>query len=82
MASIDKNILESQKNRSDLSVFSEDIERLEKNMAGTVELFGSRSMKTDASYLYAMRTQLDSYLMQRNEIWLSENVEGLSQLNE
>ena len=82
LASIDKNILESQKNRSDLSVFSEDIERLEKNMAGTVELFGSRSMKTDASYLYAMRTQLDSYLMQRNEIWLSENVEGLSQLNE
>ena len=39
-------------------------------------------MKTDASYLYSMRTQLDSYMMQRNEIWLSEDVESLSQLSE
>lgn len=45
-------------------------------------MFGSRSMKTDASYLYSMRTQLDSYMMQRNEIWLSEDVESLSQLSE
>lgn len=45
-------------------------------------MFGSRSMKTDASYLYSIRTQLDSYMMQRNEIWLSEDVESLSQLSE
>ena len=29
-----------------------------------------------------MRTQLDSYMLQRNEIWLSEDVESLSQLSE
>ena len=51
-------------------------------MGNTVEMFGSRSMKTDASYLYSIRTQLDSYMMQRNEIWLSEDVESLSQLSE
>ena len=82
LQSIDKDILESQKSRSDLSAFAEDIARIENNMANTVEMFGSRSMKTDASYLYSMRTQLDSYMMQRNEIWLSEDVESLSQLSE
>ncbi|MCI7657416.1 HlyD family efflux transporter periplasmic adaptor subunit [Anaerotignum sp.] len=82
LQSIDKDILESQKSRSDLSAFSEDIARIENNMGNTVEMFGSRSMKTDASYLYSMRTQLDSYIMQRNEIWLSEDVESLSQLSE
>ena len=82
LQSIDKDILETQKSRSDLSAFSEDITRIENNMGNTVEMFGSRSMKTDASYLYSMRTQLDSYMMQRNEIWLSEDVESLSQLSE
>lgn len=82
LQSIDKDILETQKSRSDLSAFSEDITRIENNMANTVEMFGSRSMKTDASYLYSMRTQLDSYMLQRNEIWLSEDVESLSQLSE
>lgn len=82
LQSIDKDILESQKSRSDLSAFSEDIARIENSMANTVDMFGSRSMKTDASYLYSMRTQLDSCIMQRNEIWLSEDVESLSQLSE
>ena len=82
LQSIDKDILETQKSRSDLSAFSEDITRIENNMGNTVEMFGSRSMKTDASYLYSIRTQLDSYMMQRNEIWLSEDVESLSQLSE
>lgn len=82
LQSIDKDILATQKDRSDLSTFSEDINRIEKSISGTVETFAGRSMKNDASYLYTMRTQLDNYITQRNEIWLSEDVESLSQLND
>lgn len=82
LQSIDKDIWEMQKDRSDLSTFSEDINRIEKSISATVETFAGRSMKNDTSYLYTMRTQLDNYITQRNEIWLSEDVESLSQLNE
>ncbi len=82
LESIDKDILKTQKDRSDLSTFAEDINRIEKSISGTVETFAGRSMKNDASYLYTMRTQLDNYITQRNEIWLSEDVESLSQLND
>ena len=82
LENIDANILETQKDRTDLSVFAEDIDRLEQNMYGTVEAFAGKSMSNNTSYLYAMRGQLDGYIRQRNEIWLSENVDSLSQLNE
>lgn len=82
LENIDADILESQKARTDLSVFAEDIDRLEQNMYGAVEVFAGKSMSNNTSYLYAMRGQLDGYIKQRNEIWLSENVESLSQLNE
>lgn len=82
LESIDKDILESQKNRSDLSAFAEDIAHIEQQMGDTVESFAGYSMKTNASYLYTMRSQLENYMSQRNEIWLSEDVASLSQLSE
>ncbi len=82
LENIDANILESQKARRDLSMFAEDIDRLEQNMYSTVEAFAGKSMSNSTTYLYAMRGQLDGYIRQRNEIWLSENVESFSQLNE
>ncbi|MBM6828891.1 hypothetical protein H9X85_04620 [Anaerotignum lactatifermentans] len=82
LANIDADILESQKERADLSAFAEDIQRLENTMKSTVDSFAGKSMSESTSYLYSMRTQLESSINQRNEIWLSENVESLSQLNE
>ncbi|MBQ3032642.1 MAG: hypothetical protein IJD29_09165 [Anaerotignum sp.] len=79
---IDKDILKSQKTRTDLSAFSEDIARLEDNMTRTVDTYAGRSMKADVSYMYTMKSQIESFMNQRNEIWLTENVESLSQLTE
>ena len=79
---IDKDILKSQKTRTDLSAFSEDIARLEDNMTRTVDTYAGRSMKADVSYMYTMKSQVESFMNQRNEIWLTENVESLSQLTE
>lgn len=79
---IDKDILKSQKTRTDLSAFSEDIARLEDNISRTVDAYAGRSMKTNVSYMYTMKSQVESFMDQRNEIWLTENVESLSQLTE
>ena len=79
---IDKDILKSQKTRTDLSAFSEDISRLEDNVSRTVDAYSGRSMKSGLSYMYTMKSQVTSFMDQRNEIWLTENVESLSQLTE
>ncbi len=79
---IDKNILESQKKRTDLSAFSEDISRLENSVARSVDAYAGSAMKTDLSYMYTMKSQVVSFMDQRNQIWLTENVESLSQLTE
>lgn len=79
---IDKDILKSQKTRTDLSAFSEDIARLEDNVSRTVDTYAGRAMKSNLSYMYTMKSQVESFMNQRNEIWLTENVESLSQLTE
>ena len=82
LTQIDKDILKSQKTRTDLSAFSEDIARLEDNVSRTVDAYAGRSMKNNLSYMYTMKSQVESFMDQRNEIWLTENVESLSQLTE
>ena len=82
LTQIDKDILKSQKTRTDLSAFSEDIARLEDNVSRTVDSYAGRSMKNSLSYMYTMKSQVESFMDQRNEIWLTENVESLSQLTE
>ncbi len=79
---IDLDILKSQKARTDLSVFSEDIARLEDNITRTVDTYAGRSMKSNVSYMYTMKSQVSSFMDQRNEIWLTENVDSLSQLTQ
>ena len=79
---IDQNILQSQKARTDLSAFSEDISRLESNITRTVDGYAGSAMKGNLSYIYTMKSQIMSYMDQRNEIWLTENVDSLSQLTE
>ena len=49
---IDKDILKSQKARTDLSAFSEDISRLEDNVSRTVDAYAGRSMRSSLSYTY------------------------------
>ena len=79
---IDKDILKSQKTRADLSAFSEDIARLENSVSRTVDAYAGRAMQENVSYMYTMKSQVASFMDQRNEIWLTENVESLSQLTE
>ncbi len=79
---LDKDILKTQKSRSDLSAFSEDITRIEENIQRVVDSYAGRTMKNDVSFLYDMKEQVQGFMMQRNEIWLTENVDSLAQLTE
>ncbi|MFV0315132.1 MAG: HlyD family efflux transporter periplasmic adaptor subunit [Anaerotignum sp.] len=79
---VDQDILKTQKIRTDISAFSEDITRIEENIERVVDSYAGKSMKTDLSYLYDMKDQVETHMDQRNEIWLSENVESFSQLTE
>lgn len=79
---LDKDILKNQKSRSDLSAFSEDISRIEDKIQQVVDSNAGKSLKTDLSYLYDMKEQVQSFMTQRNEIWFTESVESLSQLTE
>ena len=80
--SLDRDILKNQASRSDLSAYSEDIARIEDNMTVAVDSYAGKSMSADTSYLYSLKTKLQSEIGSRNEIWLAENVEGLSSLSE
>ncbi len=79
---IDQDILKSQKTRADLSAYSEDIARLENSVSRMVDAYAGRAMQENISYMYTMKSQVASVMEQRNEIWLTENVESLSQLTE
>lgn len=82
LETIDKDILKSQKSRTDLSAFSEDIARIESNIQRTVDSVAGKSMAADMSFAYDLKNQVQLFMNQRNEIWLTENVESLSQLTE
>ncbi len=82
LESIDRDILESGKATADLSAFAEDISRLESNIGRTVDAYAGRAMGTNVSYMYTMKSSVSSFMEQRNEIWLTENVESLSALTE
>lgn len=51
-------------------------------MSRTVDAYAGRSMRSSLSYMYTLKSQVTSFMDQRNEIWLTENVDSLSKLTE
>ena len=45
-------------------------------------LKSQKAMRSSLSYMYTLKSQVTSFMDQRNEIWLTENVDSLSQLTE
>lgn len=82
IAKIDKNIIQTQKSRGDISIFQDDIERIEKNINNTVDSYTYKFMNEEISNVYALKNQLESQITQRNQIWMTENTESLTQLSE
>lgn len=79
---IDKDILKAQSARSDISVFQEDINRIKKNIDDAVLTYLPKMISGDISQVYAMRTQIETQMDMRNEIWITENSSSVSKLAE
>lgn len=78
---IDQDILEQQKLRADLSIFAEDIARLESNIDRSIAVYESGFMGTDVSYIYDMKDEVSGFMSQRDAIWLSESIDSLASMS-
>jgi len=78
---IDKGILEIQKNRTDFSLFKEDIERAEKNIATSVDLTVYKFINNNISDVYSLKNQVQTQINLRNQIWLAENTKSTADLS-
>lgn len=79
---IDKDILEKQMQREDLSVFKGDIDRIETDISNTIDTYIYKLSDGGMSEVYSMKNRVNSQITMRNNIWLTENNKSVSQLNE
>ena len=79
---IDKDILKGLQKRSDLSVFQEDVSRVENNISQLISTYNGKFMSENIMDIASLKNQIASEMNQRTEIWLTENIEGISNLSE
>ena len=79
---IDKDILENQMQRSDLSIFKEDINRIENTIKETMDLYSYKFSDGSMAEVYSLRNRVDNQINMRNNIWLTENNTSVSELND
>ena len=79
---IDKDILKGLQKRSDLSVFQEDVSRVENNISQLISTYNGKFMSENIMDIASLKNQIASEMNQRTEIWLTENIEGVSNLSE
>lgn len=77
---IDQDILKNQKNRSDISLFAEDIARIDQSIQQLITQNINRFMGESMEYVYDIKSRVQSSMNQRNEIWFTEDITGLTQL--
>ncbi|WP_317855946.1 HlyD family efflux transporter periplasmic adaptor subunit [Chakrabartyella piscis] len=78
---IDQDILEQQKLRADLSLFAEDITRLESNIDRSIASYDGNVMDNGVSYVYDMKDEISGYMSQRDAIWLSESIDSFASMS-
>lgn len=78
---IDSSILEIQKNRSDLSIFQEDINDIQKKITNAVNSSTYKFIDGDFSEVYSFKNQIETQMNRRNQIWLLENNQSMSELS-
>ena len=79
---IDKDILKDLQKRSDLSIFQEDVSRVESNISQLISAYNGKFMSENIMDIASLKNQITSEMNQRTEIWLAENVEGVSNLSQ
>jgi hypothetical protein len=78
---IDKGILEIQKNRTDFSMFKEDIDRTEKSISNSIDSTVFKFINNNISGVYSLKNQVQTQINIRNQIWLAENTKSTAELS-
>lgn len=78
---IDKGILDIQKNRTDFSLFKEDIDRTEKNIENSIDSTLYKFINYNVSDVYSLKNQVQTQINLRNQIWLAENTKSTAELS-
>ena len=79
---IDKDILKNLQKRSDLSIFQEDVSRIESNIDQLIGAYNGKFMEENIMDIASLKNQISSEMNQRTEIWLTENVDSVQQLSQ
>ena len=74
--SIDESIIETQKNRLDLSKYKDEIDRAESNIDEAVSSAARNIAGGNMNSVYTMRSAVQTQMDLRTEIWVKENSEG------
>ncbi|MBS4961065.1 MAG: hypothetical protein KHZ62_09690 [Clostridiales bacterium] len=77
---IDKSILEIQKSRGNLSAYSEDVNRIEDMIAQTCDTYITKFISGNVNDIYSFRSQIESQMNQRNDVWFQEEVKSTENL--
>ena len=77
---LDSDILEAQKAREDFSIFKEDITAIENEISNTVASYAYKFTEGNFADVYPFRSSVDTAMGKRNEIWLLENTQSVSEL--
>lgn len=78
---IDQNILEVQKSRSDISVFQDDINDIQKRITNSFNASIYKFIDGSIADIYSLRSQIETQINRRNQIWLLENNQSLTELS-
>ena len=78
---IDKGILDIQKNRTDFSLFKEDIARTEKSIESAVDSTVYKFINNNVSDVYSLKNQVQTQINLRNQVWLAENTKSTAELS-
>ncbi len=79
---INKNILEMQENREDLSIFSGDVKRINKNIKDAVDTSAYSFSENNVKKMYELKNSIRQKLETRNQMLLTESRGSLTELVE
>ena len=77
---IDRSIIDIQKNRTDISIFSSDIKNIEKQIDEVFDDYTYKFLSGDISGVYDMKERTVSHMDARTNIWVAEASQSLSEL--
>lgn len=80
ISAIDRDIMQVQKSREDISAFQEDINSINEGLHKAMDTYAYQFSSGNMEAAYGLKNQLAIKVDRRNEIWITENTKSLTEL--